>query len=134
MTSVVMSSYRPPQLRTAGPLLHKDIHDGLTQPLGTIDGGQLPAVDDIGFKDVELVGGYNWVDSEDNAIVTPGTPSPTLSFDLNDVLIAHETGLPGLWTDKTGQLGRLKSDIIINGPQEIVTRGSYPLDLCVDAI
>lgn len=51
---------------------------GLVDQVETIDANLVPPISDVEFKDVKLVGGYNWIEADEPSIVVPGKSLSTI--------------------------------------------------------
>lgn len=104
--------------------------DLIEPKLTTIKAGQLDSVSDTKFKDVELVGGYNWIEAKQPSILVPGMFSchQRLVRAEREVMSDDVSGLPNLWVSSSqGRLGQLKPDINIPGHKEMANRKSCRL-------
>ena len=97
-----------------------------TERVFIISSAKVTPIHDIEFRCPRLVGGYNWIESEDGddepTIAVPGEiPVPRLL----QMLMA---GLPDVWTGDTGRSGQLKPDVQIPGYLEYADR-KFPFSL-----
>lgn len=65
--------YRPQSTQAKKDSADGEMMVGLSTRIKTIDAGAVTPKADTAFKDVKLVGGYNWIDSKEPSIVVPGT-------------------------------------------------------------